>query len=31
MNLYDLVLQQFNTSLEKEPHNQDVLSYLSEP
>ena len=31
MNLYDLVLQQFNTSLENETYSKDIFSYLSEP
>jgi glutamate dehydrogenase (NAD(P)+) len=31
MNLYDLVLKQFNTSLEKQEYDKDVLTYLSEP
>ena len=31
MNIYDLVLKQFNTALSKDTYNEDVLSYLSEP
>ena len=31
MNLYNLVLQQFNTSLENESYSKDIFSYLSEP
>ena len=31
MNLYDLVLKQFNTALEKQSYNEDILCYLSEP
>ena len=31
MNIYDLVLRQFNTALSKDTYDEDVLSYLSEP
>ena len=31
MNLYNLVLEQFNTSLEKISHDKNILKYLSEP
>ena len=31
MNLYDLVLKQFNTAISKDTSNDDVVSYLSEP
>jgi len=31
MNLYNLVLEQFNSSLEKISHDKNILMYLSEP
>ena len=31
MNLYNLVLEQFNTSINKISHDKDILNYLSEP
>ena len=31
MNLYNLVLEQFNTSLDKISHDKNILKYLSEP
>ena len=31
MNLYNLVLEQFNSALNKTEHNGEVVKYLSEP